>query len=137
MNRNVLYLRHEFRFDPEPREAPLWAFFYDIPYLAACGIFPPRHLLNFRLGSGGGDGGMGPGASWEPFELSEAEYGEVLPYVLDPERASLALYARYPDQQWQLDPMFDHYTDWSDWLTAVCAKHREAYHARARAQSKE
>jgi len=135
VNRSVRYMRHELWFDPEPREAPLWAFLYDIPYLAACGVFPPRHLLNARLRAGGGDGGMSPGASWESFEVSEAEYDEILPRVLSPDRGALAGYARYADQQWQLDPAFDHYVDWFEWLSAVCAKHREAYHARRRQDS--
>src|SRR6266576_2918778 len=117
MNRTVRYSRHEFRFDPEPCEAPLWAFLYDIPHLAACGIFPPRHLLNMRLKAGGGDSGMSPGASWEPFEVSEAEYAETVAKVLNPDRVILKRYARYIDQQWTLDPTFDHYTDWIQWFS--------------------
>jgi hypothetical protein len=130
MGRIVRYKRHEFRFDPETRGAPLWAFLYDILHLAACGIFPPRHLLNMKLKTGGGDSGMSPGASWEPFEVSETEYAETVAQVLNADRAALERYARYIDQVWTLDPTFDHYTDRLEWLSAVCAKHRSAYHAR-------
>lgn len=134
MDRTVRYMRHEFRFDPETCEAPLWAFLYDIPHLAACGIFPPRHLLNVKLKTGGGDSGMSPGASWEPFELSESEYAETVAKVLNPDRVVLKRYARFIDQHWTLDPTLDHYTDWLAWFSTACAKHRSAYHARLKAQ---
>ena len=77
---------------------------------------------------------MSPGASWEPFEVSEAEYAETVAKVLNPDRVILKRYARYIDQQWTLDPTFDHYTDWFQWFNAACAKHRSAYHARLKAQ---
>ena len=56
MERTVQYLRHELFYEPEPREARFSVFVYDVPYLNACGIFPPLHILNMILRSGGGDG---------------------------------------------------------------------------------
>src|SRR5688500_16022990 len=59
----------------EPVENTLFAFVYDYyVHLAVCGVFPPFHLLNQVLLRGGGGGGMGPGAKWEPFSLSREEY---------------------------------------------------------------
>ena len=130
MERVVPYWRHEFRFDPEPREAPLWAFLFDIPYFPACDVFPPRHILNSRLRSGGGDGGMSPGASWEPFEISNEEYAEILPKVLNPDQDMLRRFARYPERKFEIDPAFDHHTDYFAWYAAVCDKHRTAFHAK-------
>jgi hypothetical protein len=136
INRTVAYRRHEFRYEPEGREAPLWAFLFDIPYLGACGIFPPLHLLNQLLGLGGGDGGMGPGASWAPFEIGPADYAALVPAVLNPDRRRLSALARYHDQEFALDPAFDHQTDYFEWLRVVCEKHREAYHAKRTRRSR-
>src|SRR5258708_4282113 len=84
VERIIKYRRHESHGPTESREAPLWAFFFDVPYLLVFGVFPPRHVLNSYLRIGGGDGGMSPGTSWEPFELTEDEYISVLPLVLKP-----------------------------------------------------
>ena len=126
----VAYRRHEFRQEPEAREAPLHAFLFDIPYFPACGIFPPRHLLNRFLATGGFDGGMSPGATWEPFEVGEPEYAALVPKILAPDRAELRRYARYHWAEVRLDPAFDGHTDYFAWLQAVCDVHRAAYHAR-------
>ncbi len=73
---------------------------------------------------------MSPGASWEPFEISEAEYRELLPHVLGPDRGELRQHARYSWQEFSLDPSFDAYLDYSAWLQAVCKKHRPSYRAK-------
>jgi len=133
MERRVSYLRHEFHFpDPEPRDAPLSVFLFDVPYLGACGVFPPLHLLNWLLRRGGGDGGMSPGASWEPFEISPAEYEAVVAQVLSPDRRVLESEARYFWQEFVLDHEFDQDADWFTWTKRVCAKHRAAWHERLR-----
>lgn len=49
----------------------------DIPYLLMFGVIPPVHVMNEILRSGGWDGGMGPGTSWPPFEISQTEYDEL------------------------------------------------------------
>lgn len=128
MERRIQYFRHEFRYEPEAREAPLSAFLFDIPNLGACGVFPPLHLLNQRLRSGGGDGGMSPGASWEPFEITEAEYKAILNQVLNPDLKQLKHFSRYSWQRFILDPAFDGYQDYWQWFLAVCQKHRDSYH---------
>ena len=42
-----------------------------------CGQFPPLHILNEELLSGGRDQGMSGGAHWKPFEVSGKEYEEI------------------------------------------------------------
>lgn len=75
----IKYNRHEFHQNkPEKREEILPAFLLDIPYLLYYGVIPSRSVINSVLLNGGGDGGMGPGTSWEPFEISEEEYEEVI-----------------------------------------------------------
>jgi hypothetical protein len=88
------------------------------------------HVLNELLSSGGGDGGMSPGASWTPFEISGSDYAALIPRVLNPERSRLAALARYHDQEWSLDPELDHHTDYVAWRQAACEKHRSAYDAK-------
>lgn len=123
-DQRVSYFRHEIHREPEQRTAPLWAFLFDIPYLAPCNVFPPPHLLNDRLMTGGGDGGMGPGASWTPFTLTQREYDDVLAKVLKPDRKALKSFARYATQSFVVDAEFDGFTDYFEWMEAVCRKHR-------------
>ena len=129
MERTVQYKRHEFRFPPEDREAPLTAFIFDIPYFGACGVFPPFHLLNWQLSTGGGQGGMSPGATWTPFQLSRSEYDALIRNALEPDVAMLERMSRYSWQRWILDPDFDDHTDYFEWAGDVCRKHRAAYDA--------
>ena len=77
--RSVKYRRHEFH-DNQPwhRKEELHRFLLDIPYLLYFGVIPSRAAMNEVLRAGGGDGGMSPGASWEPFELTEDEYWEAI-----------------------------------------------------------
>ncbi len=39
--------------------------------------FPPFHILNEELESGGRDMGMSGGCFWKPFKISKSEYDEV------------------------------------------------------------
>jgi hypothetical protein len=138
----------------QPTENSLLAFVYDYHTgVDACGVFPPFHLLNQFLLHGGGGGGMGPGAKWEPFSISRQEYDLLaeairavppesiqgltgcvpLPFTFDPEfdgppetypvRAEVKKWHRYipPD-----------YKEYVEWAGAVCAKHRDGWHAALR-----
>ena len=58
--KTVKYVRHEFHGEPEPCTGTLLTFVHDVPYLSACGVFPPIHILNEIFSSGGGTGGMSP-----------------------------------------------------------------------------
>ena len=77
--RSVKYKRHEFRERyPSNRNEELHRFLLDLPYLMYFGVVPSLAVINEFLKSGGGDGGMSPGASWEPFEITEDEYWEIV-----------------------------------------------------------
>lgn len=124
------YERHEPHGESERRRAELPIFVYDIPYFGACGIFPPFHIINEIFQSGGAQGGMGPGATWQPFKLNSLEYEQLVKTVnaLDPK--SLGDKARYTWVKFEFDSDFDHIRRWEPWLFAVCEKHRESYHRR-------
>ncbi|MCQ3932668.1 MAG: hypothetical protein DPW16_19640 [Chloroflexi bacterium] len=63
-----------------PCEEVLAEFILDVPYLLSthAGVIPPLHCLNEFLKTGGHNGGMGPGATWKPFQIDEVEYGELV-----------------------------------------------------------
>jgi hypothetical protein len=126
--RVVRYERHEFRGEPEPRSAELAAFVYDIPYFGACGIFPPFHIINEIFLSGGSQGGMSPGATWQPFKINSSEYEQLVQTIQHLEPKSLGKTARYAWVKFEFDSAFDHIKSWEPWLFAVCEKHRESYH---------
>ena len=128
--RTIQYIRHELHGETEERTAALSTFLYDVPYFGACGIFPPFHILNQIFETGGSEGGMSPGATWEPFTISEQEYRRLVDKVsrLDPN--TLEDKARYNCVKFEFDTTFDHLPDWDTWLTKVCNKHRHAYHTR-------
>ena len=46
-------------------------------YVYVCDQFPPRHILNEELLSGGKDQGVSGGAFWKPFEISNQDYEEL------------------------------------------------------------
>lgn len=50
----------------------------DALIIPQCGLIPPFPVLRAILRTGGGDGGMSPGCIWKPFELSEAEYWQIV-----------------------------------------------------------
>ena len=126
--RQINYRRHEFRHYPEKRTADLFTLVYDIPYFGACGIFPPLHIINEIFASGGSDGGMSPGAIWQPFTIDEPEYNELVTQVKTVVPKMLGDQARYNQIPFEFDQSFDYITSWSAWLSAVCNKHRLAYH---------
>lgn len=130
--RRVRYVRHEYPGRMWPREESLLAMIYDIPYFGVCGIFPPFHLLNQLLRRGGSQGGMSPGATWEPFSLSEHEYDALVAAVRAIPPKHLRQRARYAGHPFEFDPSFDHHQDYFEWVSAVCEKHRAAWHAKLR-----
>jgi hypothetical protein len=133
----------------EPVEDTLLAFVYDhYVDLDACGVFPPFHLLNQVLLRGGGAGGMGPGAKWEPFSLSREEYdllvdairtvppGAIeglprpvpLPFTFDPEfdGPPETYPVRAEEKPWHRHIQPDHRA-YVEWRGAVGVKHGERY----------
>lgn len=130
--RVVKWVRHEFHGDDEGREGPLLYFVYDIPYFSGCGLFPPLQIINQIFGRGGGDGGMGPGASWQPFTIGAEEYQQLAERVRSTPVDDIRPYARYANLAFLFDPRFDYIQDKLEWKTAACSEHREEYHRRSR-----
>jgi hypothetical protein len=131
--RTVAYRRHEFHHPPSDHRASLLAFVYDVPTLPACGVLPPFAMMNQILAEGGSNGGMSPGATWEPFQITADEYRALLAAVRATPAASLRAQARYATVQLSTDPALDGVTDRFEWIMAVCQKHRESWHARVQA----
>ncbi|HRF45714.1 MAG TPA: hypothetical protein PLD30_16010 [Candidatus Competibacteraceae bacterium] len=125
--KNIEYDRHEFHGDPEHRSTELPVLVYDIPYFGACGIFPPFHIANEFFRSGGSQGGMSPGATWQPFQLSQAEYEELVQVIKSLDPKSLGDRARYTLVKFEFDNSFDHIQGLESWLMAVCGKHRDSF----------
>jgi hypothetical protein len=123
----IKYTRTEFISPTEKKENVLSHFVYDVPYLASCGVLPPLHILNKIFLSGGGDGGMSPGAIWKPFSIDEIEYADLVEKVLNPNTEELRNNARYSQAVMKIDKEFDYIQDKITWGRAVCEKHRESY----------
>jgi hypothetical protein len=126
--RIVDYVRHEFHRDPEPCTGTLLTFVYDIPYLGACGVFPPLHIINQVFSSGGETGGMSPGATWQPFTISKEEYKALVSALKMTPLSEIKPHARYTDVTMKCAPDFDHIQDRIAWIRAVCSKHRDSWH---------
>jgi len=126
--RRVQYAHTFFRGDDEPREGSLLTFLYDIPYFPPCGVFPPFHLLNQHLSSGGSSGGMSPGAIWEPFTITSEEYNHLVSALESTPLDQIKPHARYAF----VKPIFDHeldgFQDYFEWLVAAGKKHGARYH---------
>jgi hypothetical protein len=83
LKKKIKYEQHEFTWPhPIKREATLAEFILDIPFILFNGVIPPLHLLNEILSSGDASGGMSPGTSWKPFEISKEEYNELVAELL-------------------------------------------------------
>ena len=124
---SINYTRHEFHYPPEDVNGDLLVLVYDIPYFGACGVFPPLHVANQIFSSGGGDGGMSPGASWIPFTIDRKQYDILINQVLETPTNSLEVKSRYNVVKFIRDNTFDHIQDQFQWLEAVCKKHGERY----------
>jgi hypothetical protein len=63
-----------------PREGSLLDLVLDILYYGVSpqGVLPPLNILNTALKGGGSTGGMSPDTKWRPFEISDAEYVELV-----------------------------------------------------------
>lgn len=106
------------------REEALSIFLYELPDLTACNIFPPRHILNSLLQRGWAGGNLNrPFFAWEPFEISEQEFQELLPKLLNPDWGVLSKKLWRIRLPMKIDPEFDDITDRHTWMESVCKKH--------------
>jgi len=130
----ITYYRHDPHHDPEPVTGNLLRLVYDIPYFGACGVFPPLHIANQWFADGGGDGGMSPGASWKPFTITAETYEVLVAQVASFDPADFEDSAEYFRMKFLFDSAFDLIPDRFEWVKAVCGKHRDGFHERARRQ---
>ena len=130
--RELTWKRHEYRHHPRRHKGSLLWLVFDIPYFDACGIFPPLHIANQVFLSGGSVGGMGPGASWKPFSISQEEYALLVDAVMNTPRSKIAPHARYAMLPREIDNSFDYIKDRMEWFAAVCEKHRAPWHEKLR-----
>ncbi len=125
---SIRYKVYEFCDDIKERESSLLVFIYDVPYIDACGIFPPYHILNQILVEGGDQGGMGPGATWIPFTLTSKQYNELIHEIENHSPTTFNEQVRFGYIQFARDPSLDYITDRFEWFQAACEKHRSNYH---------
>lgn len=121
------YTRHEYHHLPEQVKGRLLTFVYDIPYFGACGVFPPFQIANQIFSSGGGDGGMSPGTSWVPFQITKITYAELIKLVRKTDPDTLKSQSRFFYIKFIEDHSFDSISDHLEWMDVVCNKHRARY----------
>lgn len=110
----------------------LLTFVYDIPYFDACGVFPPMHIANQIFLRGEAGGGMSPGTSWEPFTVTDAEYGTLIEAIQDTPLEEIKPHARYAFVKFKFDHSLDGIGTWLEWFSACCEKHRQSWHQELR-----
>ena len=124
---DIRYTQHEFHHQPQQATGSLVVLVYDIPYFSGCGVFPPLHVINQIFASGGGDGGLSPGASWDPFQINSSTYSLLIDEIRELAPSDLAGRARYTQLKYIEDPSFDVSEDRCEWAEAACDKHRDWY----------
>jgi hypothetical protein len=109
------------------RVQPLTDFVLDILYLMEnTGVVPPLVVLNTVLRSGGSNGGMGPGTTWKPFEISESEYAELVNALRTLDVAQARQHHPYVRfTQVIIDPELNLCTDYLDWLQRSHEQYRQ------------
>lgn len=103
----------------------------DMPHLMPWGVIPPLHVLNEYLLTGGDKGGMGPGVTWRPFQITDHEYTELVdvlvqldttaartqhPYVAAPALIVDATFHHCADYLTWVRATSEHYGPRADWL---------------------
>ena len=94
----------------------LTQFLFDIPALSFAlrvwKTIPPHHVLNELLRSGVSDSGMSGGCQWQPFEVNDAEYAELLEDLLTLPNADLSADAEFANsgslKDWQFQLVRKH-----------------------------
>lgn len=126
--REVTYERYEYLGQNTVHNGTLLTFIYDVPHFDACGIFPPYHIANQIFIRGTAGGGLSPGATWEPFAISEEEYAALVESVQQTHISEIKPHARYAFVPMKLDTSLDGIEERRDWFRAACQKHRAAWH---------
>ena len=77
-----------------------------------CKQFPPFHILNEELMTGGSDQGMSGGCYWKPFELSKEDYDLLRDEMLT-----------NPELEMEYDQSLEEKATLRKWCGAVLSKH--------------
>ena len=107
------------------RQGTLMELVLDIPYLMEeSGVIPPLIVLNQVLQSGGDTGGMGPGTTWQPFQIDPEEYAELVQALLHLDVELVRHVHPYVTfKQVIVDPDLDSCTEYVRWLENVHTKY--------------
>lgn len=108
---------------PEECSAKLLFFIFDVPYLSWKGVLPPFAHLNKILKTGGRKGGMSPGTTWEPIQISESEYEELCDCALKAKMSEIKNHARFTLEKIIIDHSFDNIRNHPSWMKAIAEKH--------------
>lgn len=127
VSQDIIYFLHDPHDDPRPVSGTLVRLVYDIPYFGACGVFPPLHVANQWFAHGGGDAGMNPGASWEPFRVSRETYRQLSNEIENTDPADFHDASEIFRIKFIFDTSFDQVQDRFAWARAVCRKHRASF----------
>ena len=108
----------------ESKEATLNNFFLEIPALIMYGVIAPFEVVNQILKLGNAGGGMSPGVEWEPFQISNEEYEEIINDIRDrliegniPGPHGTEIEKAIEDKE------FENYTEWTTWIKDVTKKY--------------
>jgi hypothetical protein len=80
-----------------------------IPYLLSAQIVPPLHVVNDLLAKGSDDAGMSGGCKWEPFQLSQPEWEELVRHFQSQPGDSAFHFVHPPDWVETVE-------DWHSWI---------------------
>ncbi|HMK56476.1 MAG TPA: hypothetical protein VK448_07565 [Dissulfurispiraceae bacterium] len=122
--RVIRYTVTDFHAPDEEKEGILADFVLDALIIPHAGVMLPLHLLNDVLRQGGGDGGMGPGCIWDPFEIDETEYQALIQDLEKRDSEELRERAQLREGRVIIDTEFNDCRDHIEWLTAVSGKYR-------------
>jgi len=79
---------------------------------------------------------MSPGTTWEPFELDEGEYSQLVEAVKSTPVSEIEPYSRFAHIQYQFDNSFDEIEDFTEWFFAVCEEYRDNWYDELRRAGK-
>jgi len=108
----------------ESKEATLNNFFLEIPALIMHGVIAPISVTNQILKLGNDGGGMSPGVEWDPFEISNEEYEEIIKDIRDRSKQGNMPGPHGTEIETVfVDKEFDNYTEWTTWIKDVTKKY--------------
>jgi hypothetical protein len=86
-----------------------------------CGLIPPYKVLRSVLRTGGASAGMSPGCIWQPFELSEAEYWQIVEKLASFTAEDVSMRHRNPQITGEIRPDYGapEMEDYQVWLESL------------------